>query len=111
MTTHHSALIRAGWNEIGTRTAAFSAGFHATLFRLDPSLKALFESDMALQQEQLVGMLGSAIDLLTQHDRLLPALRSLGRRHAGYGVQDAHYAVVGQALLSTLAATLGDGFT
>ena len=34
----------------------------------------------------------------------------LGRRHASYGVVDAHYATVGAALLATLAKGLGAGF-
>jgi nitric oxide dioxygenase len=32
-------------------------------------------------------------------------------RHAGYGVEDAHYGIVGAALLWTLAQRLGDGFS
>jgi hemoglobin-like flavoprotein len=111
MTTQHTALIRAGWNELGSQAPAFAACFYDTLFMLDPTLKALFKGDMALQHHKLVGMLGSAIDLLDRPDQLLPALRSLGGRHGKYGVQDAHYAVVGQALLDTLAETLGDRFT
>ena len=38
-------------------------------------------------------------------------LRAMGARHKGYGVMDEHYATVGQALLDTLAAALGDAFT
>lgn len=33
------------------------------------------------------------------------------RKHVGYGVAAAHYDVVGQALLDTLAMGLGDAFT
>ena len=32
-------------------------------------------------------------------------------RHAGYGVQEAHYATVGEALVWTLARGLGASFT
>jgi len=110
-TAHHNALIRADWNELSLQAPAFAARFYETLFVLDPALKSLFRGDMALQQRQLVGMLANAINLLDQPDTLMPALRSLGRRHGGYGVQDAHYAVVGRALLDTLAQMLGDGFT
>lgn len=110
-TPQHTALIRSSWRELGPQAPAFAVRFYATLFTLDPALKPLFKGDMARQRLQLVGMLGSAIKLLDEPDSLLPALRSLGRRHGGNGVQDAHYAVVGRALLDTLAQMLGDGFT
>ena len=38
-------------------------------------------------------------------------LLQLGVRHAGYGVQPAHYDTVGAALLDTLQADLGAAFT
>ena len=52
-----------------------------------------------------VGMLGP--DLAP----LVDILKKLGKRHAGYGVLEPHYAVVGQALIETLEAALGDAFT
>ena len=44
-------------------------------------------------------------------EQLVPALERLGRRHAGYGVCDAHYESVGAALLWTLAQGLGAAWT
>jgi hemoglobin-like flavoprotein len=38
---------------------------------------------------------------------LIPTLKSLGRRHALYGVQDEHYRVTGRALLWALSESLG----
>jgi hemoglobin-like flavoprotein len=37
--------------------------------------------------------------------------KALGARHSGYGVSEAHYAIVGEALLWTLDRSLGEGFT
>ena len=42
---------------------------------------------------------------------LVPAVQALGKRHQTYGVKDAHYDTVGEALLWTLERGLGDGFT
>ena len=42
---------------------------------------------------------------------LIPVLQALGKRHANYGVESAHFAVVGEALIWTLADGLGDKFT
>jgi len=41
----------------------------------------------------------------------MPELRALGRKHATYGVGATHYDVAGRALVDTLAAALGAGFT
>jgi hemoglobin-like flavoprotein len=38
-------------------------------------------------------------------------LRAMGARHAGYGVKNAHYATVAEALLDMLADVLGEKFT
>ncbi len=41
----------------------------------------------------------------------MPAVQDLGRRHAGYGVEEAHYDSVGGALLWTLEKGLGAAWT
>ena len=48
---------------------------------------------------------------LDKLDQIVPAVQALGRRHAGYGVREEHYATVGAALLWTLDRGLGDAFT
>jgi hemoglobin-like flavoprotein len=44
-------------------------------------------------------------------EALLPMLGDHGRRHAGYGVTDEHYASVGAALLWILEQGLGTAWT
>jgi hemoglobin-like flavoprotein len=56
-------------------------------------------------------MLAAAVKGLDRLDQLVPVVQALGRRHATYGVVDAHYDTVGVALLSTLEQGLGDAFT
>jgi hemoglobin-like flavoprotein len=58
-----------------------------------------------------MGMIGSALQLLDRPAALLPVLRSLGARHAGYQVRPQHYDTVGAALLLTLEQGLGSAFT
>ena len=43
--------------------------------------------------------------------QLVPVLKGLGARHAKYGVEAAHYPVVGSAFLKTLSVGLGDAYT
>ncbi len=85
--------------------------FYANLFALDPSLQSLFKSDMVVQGEKLMKMIGVAVSLLDKPQMLIPALQSLGRRHADYGVRDEHYDAVGSALISTLQQGTGVAFT
>ena len=60
---------------------------------------------------ELMQMLTAAVKGLNHLDRLVPVVEDLGRRHAKYGVADAHYDTVGAALLWTLEKGLGSAFT
>ena len=112
MTPHQIALIRGSFEPLKPLAATVAEAFYAQLFARDPALRSLFRgSDMSQQGERLIQMLGAAIQLLDKPAALNPVLLKLGHRHAGYGVIDAHYASVGAALLDTLAAGLGEGFT
>jgi len=50
----------------------------------------------------LMTMIQTAVENMHQLDQILPAVRDLGRRHAGYGVKAADYDTVAGALLGTL---------
>jgi hemoglobin-like flavoprotein len=62
------------------------------------------------QKKKLRMTLGFAVGSLNRPDTLLPAVRQLGKRHAGYGVKDEHFATVGAALLWTLEQGLGEAW-
>ncbi len=85
--------------------------FYDRLFAADPSLQALFPADLSEQKRKLMKALAMAVASLEKTDALVPVLREMGARHAGYGVQAGHYATVGTALLETLEAGLGEAFT
>jgi hemoglobin-like flavoprotein len=88
-----------------------AALFYCRLFDLDPSLERMFRGDMGEQRKKLMQMLTAAVKGLDRLDQLVPVVQELGRRHAGYGVLDAHYDTVGAALLWTLEKGLGAAFT
>ena len=85
--------------------------FYQRLFELDPKLQKLFKGDMVEQGRKLMGMIAAAVNGLNNLEKLVPVLEALGQRHAGYGVKQADYAVVAQALLWTLEQGLKDSFT
>ena len=68
--------------------------FYEKLFALDPSMRALFNGDMAVQGHKLVGMLAVVVNGLHTPETIAGAAQQLGQRHAGYGVQARHYDTV-----------------
>lgn len=85
--------------------------FYEKLFKLDPTLRSMFKKDIKQQGQKLMTMIGTAVMLLNDLNKLLPIAKSLGERHVGYGVKDKHYAIVGEALVWTLREGLGEAFT
>lgn len=111
MTTAEIILIRDSFRKVAPIADQAASLFYARLFELDPSLRALFRGDMADQGKKLMQMIGLAVGGLERLDELVPMVRQLGLRHAGYRVRDAHYETVGEALLWTLERGLGADFT
>lgn len=66
---------------------------------------------MAWQGSKLIETLKIAVDYLDCPEQLAPVLKELARRHVAYGVELAHYDLVGEALLWTLQQSLGNSFT
>lgn len=85
--------------------------FYARLFELDPTLQPMFKSDLKEQGKKLMSTLKLVVVGLDNPEKIIPAVQSLGQRHAGYGVQAQHYGTVGEALLWTLKKGLGDAYT
>lgn len=104
-------LVQDTFNDVKAIGVPAMRLFYERLFTLDPSLRAMFASDMDKQYTRLMQALEFAVTNLHQPARALPALKQLGKRHVEYGVRDEHYDVVAQALLGTLAVAFGERFT
>jgi len=111
MNPRQIALVRSSWRQVLPIAEQAAEIFYARLFELDPTLKPLFRGDMTEQGRKLMAMLGAVVAQLDRLGELVPAVQQLGRRHAGYGVEDRHYDTVGEALLGTLRAGLGDALS
>ena len=85
--------------------------FYDKLFKLDPSLRPMFKGDIKDQGRKLMAMIKTAVRGLDKLDSIVPAVKQLGKRHAGYGVKASHYGTVANALLWTLEQGLGRDFT
>lgn len=84
--------------------------FYGRLFNVAPEVRPLFRGDLDEQARKLMMMLGTVVNGLKNLDAIIPAAKALAVRHVAYGVEPAHYAPVGEALLWTLEQGLGDDF-
>lgn len=100
-------LIRTSFAEVQRSGNVAALVFYQRLFTLDPSLRPMFRGDIELQAEKLTDLLGTLINMLGRPEQLGAELRDMGRRHAGYGVQDAHYDTVRRALFGMLSEVIG----
>lgn len=111
MTPKQIELVQETYAEVRADAEGATRLFYSKLFERHPSLREMFAEDMAEQQRRLTQMIGVAVANLHCVDALLPALHHLGRRHLDYGVRDAHFDLVGEALLEALAEVFGPRFT
>jgi len=111
MTPRQITLVQGSWKDVLAVSETAAQLFYLRLFALDPSLQPMFKGEMREQGRKLVAMISVAVSGLSRNETLVPVIEALGRRHAGYGVKDEHYATVAAALLWTLEQGLGGRFT
>ena len=109
MLTQQARLIEETWHAVTPMADQAASMFYDRLFEIDPDLRKLFARvDLASQRKKLVQAISTVVGSLDRLEQVVPHLEQLGRNHATYGVEDAHYDTVGAALLWTLEKGLGD---
>ncbi len=111
MTPSEIAHVKKSFALIEPASEQAGSMFYARLFEIDPSLRSMFSDDLKQQSKKLMQVLATVANGLDRIDTLLPAVKALGERHVGYGVSEAHYETVGEALIWTLGKGLGEAFT
>jgi hemoglobin-like flavoprotein len=111
MTPNEIQLVQTSFKSVAPIAAQAADLFYGRLFEIAPEVRSLFPDDLSGQKKKLMGMLATAVTNLHQVEKIIPAVQDLGRRHAGYGVSEAHYKPVGEALIWTLDKGLGEAFT
>jgi hemoglobin-like flavoprotein len=111
MTPRQKSLVQSTFAQVAPIAETAAALFYNRLFELDPALRPMFKGSIEEQGRKLMQTLAVAVRGLDDLGALVPAVRALGKRHAGYGVRDEHYETVADALIWTLEAGLGDAFT
>ncbi len=94
--------VAASYTRVLPRARDFTQAVYDKLFAADPSLRELFPDAIDEQRTKLAHALRVAVDGLRDPERLVPFLQDLGRRHAAYGIQPAHFDTLGAALHAAL---------
>ena len=111
MSPEQVELVQKTWRSLMPIKDTAAELFYGKLFSLDPSVRTLFTNDLKDQGRNLTAMISVAVGGLSRPEKIMLAVRQLGRRHAAYGVQARHYEVVAVALLWMLETSLGEAFT
>ena len=111
MNTQQIELVQASFEKVRPIADQAAETFYQRLFEIAPEYRSLFKNNIKKQGAMLMSTLGLAVGSLNNLEAILPAVQSLGRRHAGYGVTAEHYQPVAEAFLWTLDYYLGEAFT
>ncbi len=105
------AAVQETFAIVGAAGDDAAAYFYGWLFAGHPELRALFPIAMNEQRDRLFRALGRIVASLSTPEELAAYLTQLGRDHRKYAVQREMYDAVGAALMATLRAFAGPGFT
>ncbi|MFF2042996.1 globin domain-containing protein [Kitasatospora sp. NPDC058170] len=109
--TINPVLIKSSFAVVEPHGPAVAGYFYQHLFEHNPGVRGLFAEHLDEQQDRLWAALGALVTHLEDADTLIPLLRDLGARHAGYGALVDHFPAVGASLLATLAHFAGEAWT
>jgi hemoglobin-like flavoprotein len=112
MSPEEKALVKETWQKVLPIADTAAGLFYDRLFEIDPTTRPLFQTtNLTEQRLKLIQALTMVVQGLDHVEKLVTALTDLARRHASYGVLNAHYDSVGAALLWTLEQGLGAAWT
>jgi len=111
MTPQQVSLVQTSFAKVAPISEKAAALFYDRLFEIAPEVRPLFRRDMAEQGRMLMAALTAVVNGLSNLEAVLPAASALAKRHVAYGVEAAHYAPVGVALVWTLEQGLGAEWT
>ena len=111
MNAAQQEIVQTTFARLAVMPEVAGALFYERLFAVNPSFRPLFKNDMRIQGVKLMTMLAMVVYNLHEPGQVLPAIRELSVRHAGYGVKLADYDALREALLWTLEQALAEDFT
>lgn len=121
MTPEQTKLVADSFPRLEARLPELGAAVYDILFAIAPDTRAMFKGDMAAQHRKLVNVLVEFVKLrrrsqhflpVTAHGgvAVVPGVNRMRSSHATAGVKSQHYALMRHAILSSVAAMLGESF-
>lgn len=105
-------LIQDSFDQARPLGTEVTKKFYDILFTNYPAAKGFFEkTNFEAQEKALLGSLAFIVDNITDAEKLSKYLGDMGARHVDYGVEQEHYALVGDSLLKTFAFFFKDAWT
>jgi len=105
----HETLTRS-LAQLLVQPERFGDTLRAHLFALAPALRPLFGSDVAAHGLRLLETFDALICHRNDAPRVAALCTELAERHRGYDLREAHFDLVGAALLACLRELLDDGY-
>lgn len=103
------AIVRRSFEDAMAIREPFQLDFYEAFFRRAPETRQLFRHDISGQGMRFMTTMQMIVNNVDAAD-LPRRLADLGRAHAALGVQFEHFAPMGEALIETLARTLGEDY-
>ena len=108
ITNAHVDAIQSSLTRLTGEPIDLVESFYDILFEMAPEVEAFFDGDIRKQFEKLQDMLMLVTHSLTNLPALVVEVEELGKRHVAYGALEAHYSIVGDALLKALQYNVAD---
>lgn len=99
--------LRRTYERVRAREHRLAEIFYDKLFAAAPHLRSMFPSGPEAQSEKLMSALDAVVRNFEQPSENAALLADLGRRHADYGAQPEHYALVTDLLIESMRELLG----
>ena len=102
------ARLKSSYVLFSDERQAFATLFYEKLFAKAPYLRSMFSTDLDEQAAKLVAALDAIVSNLERPAENAAMLADMGKRHAGYGVDPAHYDLVIDLLCESMGEMAGD---
>ena len=104
-------LVRSTFASLEPKARIAALAYYQRLFTITPALRSRLPPDIDLESDKLMALLRTAADFADRPRMLQSFLTTQGQGCASYDAGGEHHAAAGEALLWSLATTLGREFT
>lgn len=108
VTKNETALLQASYARMAARHRTAAQDFYGRLLAIAPELRPAARHELGGNGQMFMATLGMLVRGLCETPALLPVAASLAERYLTFGADAERLPRIGEALLATIADTLGD---